>query len=215
MNIIAAKHLQRHISSALGEEVGWRGFLVPVILLGNYHKNSQVALPRWGQVVMFFICVVSAAVIMAYLRLKSGSLWTGVVFHASHNMFIQTVFNPLTIQYHDTAKYADELGLVLPLTLLPVAIYFFLHATVFFPRHGIVVRNEDDPIPVVNANGERTRPVALQFFAPRTRKAPDHREIVGGIRFIEPLPNLLPALLSKPLPQTLVVVAEVRAGRCS
>jgi hypothetical protein len=25
-------------------------------------------------------------------------------------MFIQTVFNPLTIQYHDSAKYIDELG---------------------------------------------------------------------------------------------------------
>ena len=75
---------------------------------------------------MFFIGVMSAAVIMAYLRLKSGSLWTGAVFHASHNMFIQTIFNPLTVQYHDTAKYTDELGLVLPLTLVPVAIYFFL-----------------------------------------------------------------------------------------
>jgi CAAX protease family protein len=139
------------MSSALGEEIGWRGFLVPelaksmsfsavslttgiiwatwhlpVILFGIYHNNSEGALPRWGQVVMFFICVVSAAVIMAYLRLKSGSLWTGAVFHASHNMFIQIVFNPLTIQYKDTAKYADELGLVLPLTMLPVAIYFFL-----------------------------------------------------------------------------------------
>src|SRR6185369_5949548 len=139
------------LSSALGEEIGWRGFLVPelaksmsfsatalttgiiwatwhlpVILFGIYHNNSQTGLPRWGQVVMFFICVVSAAVIMAYLRLKSGSLWTGAVFHASHNMFIQTIFNPLTIQYHDTAKYADELGLVLPLTLLVVATYFFL-----------------------------------------------------------------------------------------
>ena len=54
---------------------------LPVILLGNYHNNSQAALPRWGQVVMFFIGVVSAAVIMAYLRLKSGSLWTGAVCH--------------------------------------------------------------------------------------------------------------------------------------
>ncbi len=97
-----------------------------MILLGNYHNNSQTALPRWGQVAMFFICVVSAAVIMAYLRLKSGSLWTGAVFHASHNMFIQTVFNPLTIQYRDTAKYTDELGLVLPLTMVPLAIYFFV-----------------------------------------------------------------------------------------
>lgn len=78
---------------------------------------------------MFFICVVSAAVIAAYLRLKSGSLWTGAVFHASHNMFLQVVFNPLTLQYHDTPKYIDELGLVLPCVMVPVATYFFVRGS--------------------------------------------------------------------------------------
>ncbi len=137
------------LSSALGEEIGWRGFLVPelfkslsftkvavitgviwacwhlpIILLGNYHNNGAGALPLAGQLVAFFICVISAAIPMAYLRLKSGSLWTGALFHASHNLAIQAIFNPLTIQYPDTAKYTDELGLVLPLTMLPVAGYF-------------------------------------------------------------------------------------------
>ena len=139
------------LSSALGEEIGWRGFLVPelsksmrfttvaivtgviwacwhlpVILLGNYHNNGPGALPLYGQLVMFFICVISAAIPMAYLRLKSGSLWTGALFHASHNLAIQAIFNPLTIQYPNTPKYADELGLVLPLTMVPVAGYFLL-----------------------------------------------------------------------------------------
>lgn len=137
------------LSSALGEEIGWRGFLVPelfksmsftsvailtgfiwaawhlpLILFGNYHNNSPAALPLYGQLIMFFIGVVSAAIIMAYLRLKSGSLWTAAVFHASHNLAVQNIFNPLTVQYPETPKYADELGLVLPLTLLPIALYF-------------------------------------------------------------------------------------------
>lgn len=137
------------LSSALGEEIGWRGFLVPelsksmnftklalitgviwacwhlpVILLGNYHNNGAGALPLYGQLAAFFICVISAAIPMAYLRLKSGSLWTGALFHASHNLAIQAIFNPLTIQYPDTPKYVDELGLVLPLTMLPMAGYF-------------------------------------------------------------------------------------------
>ena len=139
------------LSSALGEEIGWRGFLVPelsrsmsftgvaltsgviwftwhlpVILLGNYHNNSPAALPLAGQLLMFFICVVGAAIIMAYLRLKSGSLWTGAIFHATHNLVIQAVLNPLTVNYADTPKYIDELGLVLPLTIVPFAIYFLI-----------------------------------------------------------------------------------------
>ncbi len=139
------------LSSAVGEEIGWRGFFVPelsrsmsftgvaltsgivwftwhlpVILLGNYHNNSPAALPLAGQLLMFLICVVGAAIIMAYLRLKSGSLWTGAIFHATHNLVIQAVLNPLTINRPDTPKYIDELGLVLPLTIVPFAVYFWL-----------------------------------------------------------------------------------------
>ena len=39
---------------------------------------------------------------------------------------VQAIFNPLTLQNADSAKYIDELGLVLPLTMLPVGAYFFL-----------------------------------------------------------------------------------------
>jgi membrane protease YdiL (CAAX protease family) len=139
------------LSSAVGEEIGWRGFFVPelsrsisftgvalvsgivwftwhlpVILLGNYHNNSPGALPLAGQLLMFLICVAGAAIIMAYLRLKSGSLWTGAIFHATHNLVIQAVLNPLTVNHPDTPKYIDELGLVLPLTIVPFAVYFLI-----------------------------------------------------------------------------------------
>ena len=90
------------------------------------HNNSPNALPLAGQLVMFFTGVISASVIIAYLRLKSGSLWSAAVFHASHNLFIQRIFNPLTIDYPNSAKYVDELGLVLPLIMVPVAVYFFV-----------------------------------------------------------------------------------------
>jgi membrane protease YdiL (CAAX protease family) len=40
--------------------------------------------------------MIGMSVIMAWLRLASGSLWTAAVFHASHNQFIQVFFTPAT-----------------------------------------------------------------------------------------------------------------------
>ena len=39
---------------------------------------------------------------------------------------MQNIFNPLTVQPPNTPRYVDELGLVLPLTLLPIAAFFFI-----------------------------------------------------------------------------------------
>src|SRR5437868_5519515 len=100
---------------ALISGVIWGAYHLLIIVLGTYHNNSPNALPLAGQLVMFFTGIISASVIIAYLRLKSGSLWSAAVFHASHNLFIQRIFNPLTIEYPNSAKYVDELGLVLPL----------------------------------------------------------------------------------------------------
>src|SRR5437879_1630853 len=84
-----------------------------------------------------------------------------------------------------------------------------VHAAIVLPRYGIVVRDEDDAIAVMNADGERARSVPLQLFAPRTRKAPDDSQILRGVEVIEPLSDLLPALLAEPLPKELLVVAEI------
>ncbi len=61
----------------------------------------------------------------------------------------------------------------------------------------------------MNANGERARSVSLQFLTPCGRKAPDDGEMIGGGEVVEPLTDLPPALLSKPLPQQLLVVTEI------
>jgi hypothetical protein len=34
--------------------------------------------------------------VLTWLRLKSGSLWTGIILHASRNHFIQQFFDPMT-----------------------------------------------------------------------------------------------------------------------
>jgi membrane protease YdiL (CAAX protease family) len=40
--------------------------------------------------------LVALAYIMGYLRVRSGSIWPCVLLHATHNTFVQGIFDPLT-----------------------------------------------------------------------------------------------------------------------
>lgn len=134
------------LSRALGEEIGWRGFLVPelakttnftttalisgivwaiwhypVLIFADYNAGT----PTWYALSCFTVMVVSIAFVFAWLRLKSGSLWTGALLHASHNLYVQAIFTRLTGDTGKTAWYIDEFGAVLPAVAVCVAIYFW------------------------------------------------------------------------------------------
>ena len=123
---------------ALGEEIGWRGFLVPelnkvvgftgvsvisglmwaayhfpVLLFGDYNKGG----PAWYSLVCFTLMVVADSFIMAWLTLRSKSLWPAAIFHGSHNLFIQSILTPLTRDTGHTYYFIDEFGIGLVITI--------------------------------------------------------------------------------------------------
>jgi membrane protease YdiL (CAAX protease family) len=128
--------------SALGEEIGWRGFLVPhlakittfsrtalwsgviwsvwhypLIIFADYNKEA----PVWYSLTCFTVMVLGISFIFAWMRLKSGSLWTGMFLHASHNLFIQGVFTPLTYNTGYTNYVIDEFGSALAIVSIVAA----------------------------------------------------------------------------------------------
>ncbi|MBX7109013.1 MAG: CPBP family intramembrane metalloprotease [Chitinophagales bacterium] len=133
-------------ATALGEEIGWRGFLVPELYkkLG-YTKTAIVAAIIWAlwhypillfadynsgtsacyALSCFTAMVIGLSFIFTWFRLRSGSLWTGVLLHGSHNLFIQMIFTPLTADTGNTKYYVDEFGAVLPVVCLLFAVYFW------------------------------------------------------------------------------------------
>ncbi len=143
--LLATTGFVRGVASALGEEIGWRGFLSPALharfgftrgalLTGAawavwhfpiiFFSNYDSATPWWFATPCFVVEVLSLAVIMAWFRMRSGSLWTGAVAHASINLFNQGYFAPLTAQRGAVTAYLiDESGAVLPLVLLAVAVF--------------------------------------------------------------------------------------------
>jgi membrane protease YdiL (CAAX protease family) len=132
--------------SALGEEIGWRGFLVPNLAkVTTYTKVALISgaiwsvwhypllffadynggTPAWYGAACFTVMVIGVSFAFAWMRLKSGSLWTGVFLHASHNLFIQRVFDPLTTDTGLTKYVTGEFGAALALISLVVAYIFW------------------------------------------------------------------------------------------
>ncbi|MEU7143584.1 type II CAAX endopeptidase family protein [Nocardia sp. NPDC046473] len=103
---------------ALGEELGWRGYLLtrlieadiprplmvsgliwaawhlPLIIGGSYLTGNGGSTPVIA--VLFVVQVTVVSYVFARLRLDTGSIWPAVVLHASWNSIIQTVFDPHT-----------------------------------------------------------------------------------------------------------------------
>jgi CAAX protease family protein len=132
--------------SALGEELGWRGFLVPqlakvtsfprvalisggiwalwhypLILFADYHGVG----PLWFSIASFTVLVLGISFLLAWMRLKSGSVWTGMLLHASHNLFVQAFFDAQTRRARVTGLWTTEFGAGLALAALVVAAIFY------------------------------------------------------------------------------------------
>lgn len=153
--LIATAGILPGLARALGEEIGWRGFLLPrlarrmgftrgalltgliwtawhlpLLIFGNYHS----AAPRWFALSCFTVMVVSLSFVLAWLRLQSGSVWPCAALHACHNILIQAVFDPLTVDRGAITAYAaDEFGFAVPTVV-------FIVALLIWARQGLPTR---------------------------------------------------------------------------
>ena len=123
---------------AFGEELGWRGFLVPELykhasftktalisglIFSAYHYPLVIGLEADELGVNTVYLLITATVggiglstIMAWLRLKSGSVWTAVFFHAALNSYNQGFFESLTETTSNLTSYiSGEFGLMMSL----------------------------------------------------------------------------------------------------
>ncbi|MCM1989214.1 CPBP family intramembrane glutamic endopeptidase [Oceanirhabdus seepicola] len=130
------------IISAAGEEIGWRGFLLPqmtkiwnvkiavvvsgliwavwhmpIIIAGLYMPGT----PIWYQLPMFVIEVIAITVVMSVLRLKSKSVWPAVLLHASHNYVDQVICRTVTDNVN-SVYYVGETGVITVVATILVAI---------------------------------------------------------------------------------------------
>ena len=146
--------------SATGEEIGWRGFLVPeltkwlgfrraalfsgafwalwhwpAILFTAYSSGT----PRPYELACFSAMVLSIAVLFAWIRLKSKSVWPCALLHASHNAIIQTFFDQITTERGHTKYFISEFGVALVIPTLIIAIWCWRHSAEVEPVNSFAV----------------------------------------------------------------------------
>lgn len=161
----------RSAANALGEEIGWRGFLVPelypkhgfiktslivgiiwavwhytVLIFGDYNNGT----PFWYGLTCFTVMVISASFIFTWFTIKSSSLFPAMILHATHNLYVQQIFTPLTKSNVMTPWYIGEFGIVLPLVTTLFALYY-------------IVRSKELNPTMANSTLERGQPLTVHL----------------------------------------------------
>lgn len=127
--------------TALGEELGWRGFLVPRLvprfgLVGTslitgglwaaWHypllwiAPEVPSTPRYFQAMCFTVMAVGLSFLMTFLRVAGQSVWPAVLLHASHNVWIQGFFDRLTAHSTNAEWWSGESGIGLALACIVI-----------------------------------------------------------------------------------------------
>jgi membrane protease YdiL (CAAX protease family) len=135
-----------NVLTALGEEIGWRGFLTPALyrargfawagpvtgfIWGLWHVpliaggGYEAGTPFWYGASCFMVSVTSMGLIVAWLRLRSASVWPAACYHGAHNILIQGVFDGSTIDTGATKWITTEFGVGLTIVCVAMGVYFW------------------------------------------------------------------------------------------
>ena len=143
-----------------GEELGWRGFLVPelakiagfrnvalisgviwavwhwplILFAADVTDFDKVAV--WFTLPVFSVTIVAASVVMVWLTLRSQSLWPAVILHGSQNAMTQGFFAEYTSESDNTAYLVSEVGILIAAGWV-VAAYLFWRRRGELPNQAI------------------------------------------------------------------------------
>ncbi len=133
-----------NVFSATGEEIGWRGLLVPelarvttftwiaiisaviwflwhlpLMLVGVYGDGSVYSM------VMFFLSMIGGSTLFAWMRLRSGSIWPAALLHGFWNYFIQTFYPMITATTDTGEAMLGEFGWYAVLISIVIGLLFW------------------------------------------------------------------------------------------
>jgi len=144
--MMAVVQFAKSLGSIAGEEIGWRGFLIwELRKLMSFEATCLASGLLWAvwhypviiaygggntllQLACFTVMLISMSVIMTYYTFRARSLWPAVMFHGAHNIYIQKIYTPLTLESDQSGFWIDEYGLMIPIVVTVLALIYWRRA---------------------------------------------------------------------------------------
>jgi uncharacterized protein len=109
LGVVALFLLALGLIGAVGEEVGWRGFLLPKLMNGGARHPYLATALIWAawhlpliafggyyqtdsplrMALVYAVSIIAMSFLISELRVRSRSVWVAAVMHAAHNFFFQ------------------------------------------------------------------------------------------------------------------------------
>jgi len=145
--ILIVLYVRTVLMESLGEELGWRGYLLPVMLgcMGKkkalllngfihgvwhfpiilntdaYHADQSL----WLLLPLTVLTTTCLAPVIGEIRIRSDSVWTSSMMHTTHNL-VWVVMGALIVNRSEAAKYiAGDLSLVVVLFYLALTLFLW------------------------------------------------------------------------------------------
>lgn len=131
--------------TAIGEEIGWRGYLVPdtlervgikkaliytSIFWGVWHLPILISglympgTPAWYSVPAFLFMIIPVGMIYGIITIKTKSIWPAIFLHAAHNTFDQLIFGTVTVA-NNKMFFVSETGIFTIIFAWIVAVFLY------------------------------------------------------------------------------------------
>lgn len=127
------------ILGSIGEEIGWRGFMLPMLLKKHSYLKSSVLIGIfWGVwhlrfqagISVFFIYIlltIELSIIISWLYQKTnGNIMSAIIIHSSFNLCALLLFEEIVVNISQNSELIEILYLSLVGLFLPLCIYIVI-----------------------------------------------------------------------------------------
>ncbi|GFN33912.1 type II CAAX endopeptidase family protein [Paenibacillus xylaniclasticus] len=135
------------LTQSMGEELGWRGYLLPLMLRSmgkkkaymlnglihgvwhfplmintdSYHADDKL----WLILPLTVLSTVALAPVIGEIRMRTGSVWTSSMIHTTHNL-VWLVLGYFVVDNHEAAKYlSGDMSIIVVLFYLGLSLYMW------------------------------------------------------------------------------------------